>query len=129
MEPYVETLTGSDATFMGSGHYDAGVVCIDCHEPTMEQQFDDLEMYIKNEYKTPLKTRRFDNDWCFRCHEHESYEEIKELTAGLDRNPHDGHFGKLDCRICHKMHQPSQLYCATCHDYETLPEGWIVSVN
>ena len=129
MDPYVDSLIGEEATYMGSSHYEKDVVCIDCHEPTLEQQVNELVVFVKKEYKTPLKQRRFDNDWCLRCHEHSSYEEIAERTADLERNPHAGHWGELDCRICHKMHRPSELYCATCHDYASLPEGWIVPSN
>jgi hypothetical protein len=125
MEPYVDSLTGGEATAMGSGHYKDDVVCIDCHEPTLEQQMEELEIYISGDYETPLKQRRFDQEWCLRCHG--SYEEIAEQPAVLEmeRNPHGSHYGELDCRICHKMHQTSELYCASCHDDVTIPDGWV----
>ncbi len=125
MQPYVASWQNGD--LLAKAHAEAGVTCLECHEPTTEQQVDEAAKYIKGEYQTPLRQRAFQKEWCFRCHEHESYSQVAELAAELvdqlGRNPHASHWGELECRICHKMHKPSQLYCAQCHDVPALP-GW-----
>jgi hypothetical protein len=51
---------------------------------------------------------------CFSCHK--SYQEVAKLTKDLAINPHESHFGNIDCGQCHKAHQKSKLYCNKCHD-------------
>lgn len=53
---------------------------------------------------------------CLTCHK--SYEHMGELTKGLAINPHDSHFGKIECLQCHNAHKKSTLYCNKCHDYD-----------
>ena len=128
MEPYVESWT--DSHLLANAHAETGVTCLDCHEPTLEQQLDELIVYVKNDYKEPLKQREFDNEWCLRCHEHGSYEDIIERTKdysvnGQQVNPHDPPMDMLanvgqehfDCYSCHEMHGESATinFCFGCH--------------
>ena len=53
---------------------------------------------------------------CLNCHD--SYEHVAALTSDVDPNPHDSHYGKIRCTLCHKAHGESSLYCNTCHDFD-----------
>jgi len=53
---------------------------------------------------------------CLSCHK--SYQEVAKLTKDLATNPHESHFGNIDCGQCHKAHQKSKLYCNKCHDFD-----------
>jgi len=53
---------------------------------------------------------------CFSCHK--SYQEVAKLTKGLATNPHESHFGNIDCGQCHKAHRKSELHCNKCHDFD-----------
>lgn len=122
MQPYLDSW--KNPGLLAHGHAEAGVTCLECHEPTLKQQVEELVKYVTADYQTPLKQRKFSMDWCFRCHEHGTYAELAERTADRERNPHDSHYGQLECRLCHRVHQTSELYCATCHDDVPLPENW-----
>ena len=55
---------------------------------------------------------------CFGCpeaNEHTSYAGILQATEGLEPNPHDSHFGEMDCHTCRKMHGPTEDFCAQRH--------------
>jgi len=127
MQPYVESWQGEDLS--AAAHAAAGVTCLDCHLPTREEQVEQIKMYINGDYDLPLETRTYDNNWCFRCHEHGSYDEIRELTAHyketLNRNPHQPpHFTDMACHACHKMHQPGEIYCNQCHNFPAPGSAW-----
>jgi hypothetical protein len=123
MDPYLEAWQASD--FGANAHAEHDIACLDCHEPTLEQQIDELMVYIQGDYEVPLEGLDYPKESCLECHEHGSYEEIAEKTAYLagevGANPHGSHYGQLECRLCHKMHQESEDYCAQCHAW-----GWEV---
>ena len=125
MQPYLASWEGTE--LLANAHAQADVTCLECHEPTIQQQVDELVAYVTGDYREPLRERAFSKDWCFRCHEHQSYAQVIELTQGLKeewgRNPHDSHFGELECRHCHKMHRESTIYCAQCHAVPTPSSG------
>ena len=74
-------------------HLLSGIGCDSCHED--------------NDYeKLP------DGTTCKSCHS--DYVE-KTPTKNALENPHDNHMGDLDCKLCHKMHEPSVNFCAQCH--------------
>lgn len=127
MKPYLESWENS--TFYAHAHAEKDVACLDCHETTLKQQVEELVKYVKGDYKTPLRQRKFNKEWCLRCHEHGSYQEISERTKDMQPNPHSSHLGELECRACHRMHQPSQLYCTHCMQQTkvAIPEGWAAS--
>jgi formate-dependent nitrite reductase cytochrome c552 subunit len=127
MQPYVDTWEGDH--LLAARHAEAGVECLDCHMPTMEDQISQIEMYVEGSYEQPLETRKFENDWCFRCHEHDSYEAIAEKTEYLvdevNRNPHNSpHYNNLECYTCHNMHQQGEIYCSTCHNFPAQGTEW-----
>jgi cytochrome c nitrite reductase small subunit len=117
MDPYLESWQSSDLGANGHAEYD--VTCLDCHVPTLEQQVDELKVYLQGDYEIPLRELKYPKESCYECHEHGSYEEIVEMTAYLEEeagaNPHASHYGEMECRLCHKMHEESEDYCAQCH--------------
>ena len=79
-------------------HKENAIACVDCHK-------------VEN----PDKPASMES--CIECHG--SYADVKELTKDLpEANPHDSHLGELDCRDCHKMHKPSEVVCASCHNFD-----------
>lgn len=123
MQPYLDSWQESDL----GAHYHAEyeVACLDCHVASLGQQVHELVVYVQGNYDLPLSEMEYSMEDCFRCHEHGSYEQIIEMTADLKSevgaNPHDSHYGEMECRLCHKMHRESEDYCAQCHSY-----GWAV---
>ena len=127
MQPYLASWNGSD--FLAQAHAEADIACLDCHEPTIQQQVDEAIKFVKKDYEDPLKGREFPDEWCLRCHEHGSYEELIQRTQdytvdGKKVNPHDPHAGlegvdqaQIECRRCHKIHKESRGidYCYGCH--------------
>jgi hypothetical protein len=107
MVPYVESMQNNN--LLAHDHAQKGVTCLDCHDLTTLQ----YEHEVGDPNATSLPVVTMPTDVCLKCHG--SYKQVIQLTAGLDRNPHDSHDGEVDCNICHKMHQPSQYYCAKCH--------------
>ncbi len=125
IKPYVETWKASD--FLVNRHAKAGIGCMECHQLPIQQQKENVAKSEKNAYKAPLEEREFGNDLCFRCHG--SYKEIIERTKdfkakGLAKNPHDSHYGEIDCNLCHKAHRVSVDYCSQCHQPGVSKPGW-----
>jgi hypothetical protein len=132
MEPYVETW--EDSTYGAHVHEEAGDTCLDCHEPTIGEQVKEVVTFVTKQYEEPLEIQHFPEEFCLKCHEHGSLEELKERTKdyvilGEVHNPHDPHPGvdesvvkHFECWTCHKMHQKSggTEYCFTvCHHDRT----------
>lgn len=133
MDSYYESYTDTEGGMLASKHAEAGVTCLDCHEPDIEEQLHELQVFITGDYIYPLKTRKFENDFCFDCHlsenNHADYDEVKETTLDWEeeynRNPHDSpHWHNLECYMCHKSHQDSVIYCSECHLMPDLGGGW-----
>ena len=121
MDPYVDSL--QDPNRLAYAHAQEGLACLDCHELEAVEQVHEQAVA-----GTSIEERKVEMDVCFDCHvpnEHTSYEEIIKLTSDLESevgaNPHDSHYGEMECRICHKMHKQSEDYCAQCHSW-----GWEV---
>jgi cytochrome c nitrite reductase small subunit len=123
MDPYLESW--QSLSLGANAHARHDVACLDCHEPTVDQQMNELMVYIQGDYEVPLKGFKYPKEACLECHEHGSYEQLVEMTAGLEAetgaNPHGSHYGEMECRLCHSMHQESEDYCSQCHAY-----GWEV---
>jgi len=119
MDPYLESWQASE--YGAAAHAEKDVACLDCHEPTLQQQMDELMVYIQGDYEVPLKDLKYPKESCYQCHQHDSHEGIVEMTADLEEevgaNPHASHYGEMECRMCHKMHEESEDYCAQCHAY------------
>jgi hypothetical protein len=127
MEPYVASWLDSD--FSAHAHGEEEIACLDCHEPTIEEQLQEVKAYVTGDYVIPLEERKFSQEWCLRCHEHASYADLAERTKdytidGELQNPHDPHAGvetvshePYNCSNCHKMHResPGVDFCYECH--------------
>jgi hypothetical protein len=127
MQPYVVSWNGSDLS--AHAHGQAGITCLDCHEPTIQEQVQEVVAYVKQDYATPLAEPKFSQEWCLRCHDHDSYADLAERTKdytidGELQNPHDPHAGvetvshkPYDCSNCHKVHKesPGVDFCYECH--------------
>lgn len=126
MDPYLQSWQASD--FGASAHAAQGVACLDCHEPTIQEQVTELTTYIKGDYTIPLAELKVSDEFCYDCHlldEHENLEQVVQRTADRDENPHASHLiGDVPCATCHKMHKPSQDLCAQCHDPIAIGAGW-----
>lgn len=136
MGSYVEGYKSGDANLMVVDHAQQNYDCLDCHEPTIEEQVSELVTYVKGDYSIPLEdsglgTREF----CMRSGCHDDWEKIVEATSDWQGtktvynpegvyNPHDNHRGDGNCGDCHKAHGRSTLYCVECHNME-VPEGWV----
>lgn len=82
--------------FLADRHADKGD-CDICHETT-----------------EPPKGDWVDPEKCFNCHD--GWDSLAEATESYGMyNPHKSHLGEPDCSICHKGHEPSVMYCSTCH--------------
>jgi cytochrome c nitrite reductase small subunit len=127
MDPYLASWESSN--LLAEAHADADVNCLECHEPTVQQQVEELVKFVKDDYQDPLVERKFDKQWCFRCHEHGSYEQVVQLTSDLDPNPHDSYHGELECNVCHKVHRESEDYCAQCHASVVTASGWTTATQ
>jgi hypothetical protein len=90
MDPYLASWTGERVSetdgspLLVKVHADEGDVCLDCHEPTLAQQIDELKMYISDDYRDPPRERRFGEEECFKCHEHATREDLIERTKDYE---------------------------------------------
>lgn len=134
MKPYLESWSQPDS--LAYQHAEEGIACLDCHEPTIQQQANEAIAHVKGDFKDPLKQRKFESDFCLDCHlasQHTSYEQVIERTAdyvvdGETVNPHEPHVGledveqkRRECYVCHDMHRESTglTFCYGCHHQET----------
>lgn len=127
MEPYEQSWSSSD--FEVRAHAEDGIVCLDCHEPTIKQQIEEVIAYVSKDFDDPLRERKLPMETCLSCKEHGTYQEMVEVTQPLEeewgRNPHNSHWGEMECSLCHNMHRPSVNYCASCHQVP-MPDGWVI---
>jgi cytochrome c nitrite reductase small subunit len=127
MQPYLESW--GSPPLLAYAHAEENITCLECHEPTIQQQMEEGIKFVTKDYENPLQERKFDQEWCLRCHEHGSYEELTQRTEELELNPHDSHYGEMECSICHKVHRASEDYCAQCHDPVATGTGWITATQ
>lgn len=112
MKPYYQSW--SDSNLLAHKHEQKGVTCQDCHHETYMEKAKEGITYVTGQYQTPLPELKVPQQECLKCHE--SYAKVAELTKNVDHNPHASpHYVNLECNVCHKMHKPSQVYCAQCH--------------
>ncbi len=108
-------------------HAEMGVSCQSCHQRTVGESVMEVVNYATGNYYYPFPETQLSMDNCFACHG--SYAEIIPLTDPLvtdaERNPHNGHFGELECSTCHNMHRDSVDYCSGCHNPVTDDSGWV----
>lgn len=128
MTPYYNSWKSSP--FPARIHAQAGMACRDCHEVTMIAAIRQIVDNVTGHYSVPLKEPKVRVDACFRCHT--SYAKLAELTKDLrgpdgfplGRNPHDSHWGALECGTCHKMHRASRDWCSECHGLPRTGPAW-----
>lgn len=136
MGSYVEGYEDTDSDTLVATHAKLGYTCLDCHEPTLEEQVAELGVYVSGDYTVPLEesgigTRAF----CSGQGCHDDWESIVEATSDYTGtvtvynrdgiyNPHSNHRGNSDCGDCHKVHGQSELKCAECHEVK-VPDGWL----
>ncbi len=106
-----EVKSMTDPSLLASRHAAAQNNCSDCHD------IKDLQKAHKDvDARPPVPAQKYSGALCFKCHG--SYKDIIELTKGRTRlNPHDSHYGEIDCFICHKVHtakSPNE-FCLSCH--------------
>ncbi len=129
-------------TYKQTAHYDAGVVCQDCHtKPGVFNYFvrnlqgvTHLVNYISDTYQKPITTYVGANN-CIQCHPKEEIE--RDIVVGNIRVNHTGLREEgYQCLTCHAniSHPGTQLevarmpqdtimsVCARCHDGEQLPD-------
>jgi cytochrome c nitrite reductase small subunit len=128
MAPYYNAWKSS--VFPAHTHAQLGMACRDCHEVTMGSAIRDIVSNVTHRYQIPLKEHKVHVDACFRCHS--SYAKLAELTKNLKapdgfplgRNPHNSHWGPLECGTCHKMHRSSRDWCSECHGLRRTSAAW-----
>ncbi len=115
---YEESLQNPD--LLAYAHAQEGLTCLDCHEQTELE-----EVHVGAAPGAKVRPLKVKSEFCFGCHvenEHTSYDQVIELTADLEEevgaNPHDSHYGQIECRTCHKNHRESEDYCSECHQFE-----------
>lgn len=105
------------SNLLANAHAKAGVVCHDCHQDSLSVKAQEGVKYITSNYENPMKTRKFSKNMCLKCH---NYKKVIAKTNFKESNPHQSHNGELECNKCHKMHEPSTVYCSKCHSF-----GWM----
>lgn len=127
MDPYLESW--ESPPLLANAHSEYDLACLDCHPFEIGQSVREIISFVFHNYEEPLTEQKFSKEWCFQCHEHGSYEELKQLVQyQVDTeigDLHNSHLGGIDCRLCHKMHKPSVDYCSQCHGPIVDEEGWI----
>jgi hypothetical protein len=127
MDPYEASWRSSDLE--ARAHAAEGLTCLDCHQPTIKQQVEEVVSHMTNDYSEPLRERKMPIETCLSCKEHGTYQEMVAVTQPLEEtwgwNPHNSHWGEMECHLCHNTHRPSANYCASCHQVPT-PDGWVI---
>lgn len=127
IEPYAESMTAPH--LLSTSHAMRDINCTDCHDYNLDHQVHDTITFLLGEYQEPLIKQAYGMEMCFQCHEHGSYDQIAWRTMDLgvtdghakghSANPHASpHYTNLECNLCHRVHEPSTLYCWECHTYD-----------
>lgn len=128
MAPYNESWKSSALT--AHTHAQLGLTCQECHVRSVQDGLREIVSNATHGFEVPLKDNHPRAETCLRCHG--SYEILAARTQNLigpdgfalGRNPHDSHWGELDCGICHKMHKPSVDFCSRCHGLPVTGPAW-----
>lgn len=122
--------TWKNSGFTAHSHAQAGLACQDCHTRTTRDGLRELVANAVRSNTSPIKEHAARADECLRCHgSHEILAERTKSLMGPDRfplgrNPHDSHWGPLECGTCHNMHKPSVDFCANCHGSPQSGAAW-----
>lgn len=126
--PYYDTWQSS--VFTAHAHAKVNVVCQDCHQRTVRDGLRELVSTATARHELLLQDRSVSRETCLRCHGTDEVlaARTQELQGpdgfALGRNPHDSHWGPLDCAVCHRMHQASRDFCANCHGSPADGPAW-----
>ncbi len=115
MGSYLENYEEGDG--LARIHKEANVTCLDCHEPSIQQQASEAMAQITGDYSVPLRQRSFDDEMCLKCHI--STEHLQAKTDLLEKDPHGGNITghqSFTCNNCHKSHTDQVNQCSRCHD-------------
>jgi hypothetical protein len=120
--------------FLAHTHAKLGLTCQSCHQRTLLDGVRELASTVTRSYQLPLKDHPVDPAACLTCHG--SYKLLAARTQdlkgpdgfALGRNPHDSHWGALQCGVCHKMHKPSVDFCSKCHLSPMQGPAWEVAL-
>ena len=114
---YVTWATPETEYTLAHAHNQMSVSCDSCHQRTMGESVAEVVNYVIGNYYYPFPETTLSMDHCFACHD--NYDQVIALTTteitNEERNPHDGHWGQLECSDCHKAHRDSTNYCDECH--------------
>lgn len=129
IKPYYDTWESSD--FTAHAHAKAGIACQDCHPRTTQDGLRELVVNATHSDPVPIQDHKVRAEECLRCHG--THEVLATRTANLlgpdgyvlGRNPHDSHWGPLDCGTCHNMHKPSVDFCSNCHGSPASGAAWV----
>jgi len=117
IRPYVTSYRTS--SHLDNLHSQANVGCKECHRVSPLESARELVAYVTVNYDNPIRTIDLPMEDCLRCHR--SYESLAERTSHLEPNPHNSHFGEIECTMCHHSHQESTLFCEQCHTWDLTP--------
>ena len=140
-------VTNSNAMLVVT-HKEAGVECLSCHVPSINQQIGEVTETITGDYYYPLsevsisalqensgQNASDEAAFCLKsgCHvdasgtEISTREDLMKATADKAFNPHSNHHGEANCSDCHKSHRASVMQCTQCHNdaAASMPEGWV----
>ena len=126
--PYYDSWKASD--FTAHAHAGIGITCQDCHARSTKDGLRELVMNVVRSPQQPIENHKVGAEECLRCHgTHEILASRTSKLLGPDgfalgRNPHDSHWGPLDCGTCHNMHKPSVDFCSNCHGSPASGAGW-----
>lgn len=118
--------------------------CLSCHVPTISEQVNEGVAWVTGNYETvttqtgmqvvPEKSLKDltaasgkkPDEFCLNssCH-NMTRQQLIEVTADYERNPHMPQHGEVMCSECHKAHRASVNYCSKCHSDSPIPEGWL----
>ena len=128
MDSYVKGYYSQDQALLATAHSEADQTCLNCHEPSIDEQVTELGKWVTGDFKDPLPMQKIGTEeFCARsgCHNMDELAAATDNYQGSGRNPHDSHYGdQLDCNSCHHVHRESTLYCGGCHTDMPVPDDW-----
>lgn len=135
IDKHGETVSNTSA-MLAVSHKSYDVDCMGCHVPTLGEQIAEGMGWVTGDYRYPLtertlsdmtKARGLEEDgFCLNevCH-NITRDDLIQITASIERNPHVPQHGEVSCGECHKAHRASVNNCASCHSDSELPDGWV----
>jgi fumarate reductase flavoprotein subunit len=84
--------------------------------PTINGKHGAIGLSCASCHGTDAPTTRAPATVCGQCHG--GYDKLAQATASANPNPHQSHQGEVRCTLCHKVHQPSVLFCNECHQFD-----------